>query len=183
MTGSGERAAAQPLYPDERFDRFDYAPMTPADLDQVLALERSVYPHPWTRGNFTDSLDAGYHAWVLRGGAGSGNGADNAAGTPPGNQLAGYFLLMAALDEVHLLNVSVAARWQRQGLGHYLLDKVAACARGLGAESVLLEVRPSNLRALHVYRRYGFADIGRRKGYYPAHDGQREDAIVMRYVL
>ncbi|MDB5920717.1 MAG: rimI [Massilia sp.] len=150
-----------------RFDRFDYAPMTPADLDDVVALEQSVYPHPWSRGNFADSLDAGYHAWVLR----------------EGGQLAGYFLVMAAVDEAHLLNVSVAARCQRQGLGRYLLDKVAACARGLGAESVLLEVRPSNLRALDVYRRYGFVDIGRRKAYYPAHNGQREDAIVMRYVL
>ena len=53
----------------------------------------------------------------------------------------------------------------------------------MGAESVLLEVRPSNLRALQVYQRYGFAEIGRRKAYYPAHNGQREDAIVMRYLL
>ena len=90
---------------------------------------------------------------------------------------------MMALDEAHLLNVSVASTHQRRGLGLYLLDKVAACARGLGAESVLLEVRPSNRRALDVYQRYGFANIGRRKAYYPAHDGQREDAIVMRFQL
>jgi ribosomal-protein-alanine N-acetyltransferase len=90
---------------------------------------------------------------------------------------------MAAVDEVHLLNVSVAERRQRQGLGLYLLGKVAACARGLGADSILLEVRPSNLRALTVYQRYGFAEIGRRKAYYPAHNGQREDAIVMRFIL
>lgn len=168
MTGAADVQAVQPSH---RFDGFDYAPMTLADLDQVVALEQSVYPHPWSCGNFADSLDAGYHAWVLRGRG------------EPGGDLAGYFLLMAALDEVHLLNVSVAATHQRQGLGRYLLDKAAACARGLGAESVLLEVRPSNLRALHVYQRYGFADIGRRKAYYPAHNGQREDAIVMRYLL
>jgi [ribosomal protein S18]-alanine N-acetyltransferase len=149
------------------FERFDYAPMVTDDLDDVLALEKSVFPHPWTRGNFYDSLTAGYHAWVLR----------------EQGELAGYFLLMAAPDEAHLLNVSVAASRQRQGLGHYLLDKIAACARGLGLESVLLEVRPSNLRALQVYRRYGFVEIGRRKAYYPAHNGQREDAIVMRYTL
>lgn len=150
-----------------RFDRLDYAPMVAADLEEVYAVEQSVYPHPWSRGNFADSLDAGYHAWVLRD-----------QGT-----LAGYFLLMAAVDEAHLLNVSVAEDRQRQGLGHYLLNKVAACARGLGTESILLEVRPSNLRALQVYRRYGFEEIGRRKAYYPAHNGQREDAIVMRYLL
>ena len=170
MTGSGEMTGAGAVHASPaspRFDRFDYAPMTLADLGEVVALEQSVYPHPWTRGNFVDSLDAGYHAWVLRG----------------AGELAGYFLLMAAVDEAHLLNVSVAAKCQSQGVGHYLLDKVAACARGLGAESVLLEVRPSNLRALHVYQRYGYGDIGRRKAYYPAHNGQREDAIVMRYRL
>jgi ribosomal-protein-alanine N-acetyltransferase len=150
-----------------RFDRYEYAPMAVADLDEVYALELSVYPHPWSRGNFIDSLASGYHAWVLR----------------DRGQLAGYFLLMAAVDEAHLLNVSVAADRQRQGLGLYLLDKIAACARGLGAASVLLEVRPSIVRAMGVYQRYGFAEIGRRKAYYPAHNGQREDAIVMRYTL
>lgn len=146
----------------------DYAPMRLEDVDAVLAIEQSVFPHPWSRGNFIDSLTSGYDAWVLRDKAG---------------QLAGYFLLMAALDEVHLLDVAVAASRQGTGLGRYLLDKVAARARGLGATSVLLEVRPSNVRALAVYRRYGYVEIGRRRAYYPAHEGQREDAIVMRHVL
>ena len=150
------------------YDLLDYAPMVVADVDEVLALEQSVYPHPWSRGNFLDSLSSGYHGWVVR--------DDRRA-------LAGYFLLMAAVDEAHLLNVAVAAGRQREGLGRYLLDKVAASARGLGMESVLLEVRPSNLRALKVYEKYGYTEIGRRKNYYPAHNGQREDAIVMRFVL
>lgn len=150
------------------YDLLQYAPMVVADLDEVYALEQSVYPHPWSRGNFLDSLSNGYSAWTLRDDQG---------------KLVGYFLLMAAVDEAHLLNVAVAARRQREGLGRYLLDKVAACARGLGMESILLEVRPSNLRALKVYEKYGFAEIGRRKAYYPAHNGQREDAIVMRYLL
>ncbi|MDL2356155.1 MAG: ribosomal protein S18-alanine N-acetyltransferase [Pseudomonadota bacterium] len=149
------------------FDLLDYAPMAMADLDDVYAVEQRIYPHPWSRGNFVDSLSVGYQAWVLR----------------EQGELAGYFLLMAALDEAHLLNVSVDQQRQGQGLGRYLLDKVAACARGLAATSVLLEVRPSNLRALKVYQQYGFVEIGRRKAYYPAHNGQREDAIVMRYLL
>ena len=151
-----------------RHDELNYAPMVVADLDEVYALELSVYPHPWTRGNFLDSLASGYQGWVLR----------DAQGT-----LVGYFLMMAVLDEAHLLNVAVAAPRQRQGLGRYLLDKIAACARGLSMASILLEVRPSNQRALDIYARYGFKEIGRRKGYYPAHNGQREDAIVMRYPL
>jgi ribosomal-protein-alanine N-acetyltransferase len=115
-----------------------------------------------------DSLASGYDAWVLRG---------------PEGALAGFFLLMYAVDEAHLLDVAVAAPLHGRGVGRYLLDRIASRARAERMESVLLEVRPSNARALQVYRRYGYAEIGRRKGYYPAHEGRREDAIVMRYML
>jgi len=148
--------------------RLVYEPMAPADLEEVVAIEQGVYPHPWTRTNFSDSLKSGYQAWVLRN---------------QGGELMGYFLVMAVVDEAHLLNVAVAAAWQGQGLGRFLLNQSVACARGLGMESMLLEVRPSNERALRIYRRYGFSEIGRRKGYYPAADGAREDAIVMRIAL
>ena len=148
--------------------RLNYEPMQDADLVDVLALEQSVYPHPWSMANFVDSLNSRYQAWVLRERDGS---------------LLGYFLLMAIVDEAHLLNVAVAGGRQGQGLGHLLLNQAVACARGLGMASVLLEVRPSNTRALHIYERYGFQQIGRRKGYYPAADQQREDAIVMRFDL
>jgi len=143
-------------------------PMAPGDIDAVHALECSVFPHPWSRGNFIDSLASGYDAWVLEG---------------QEAELAGYFLTMYAVDEAHLLDVAVAASLQGSGLGRYLLDRIVARARGLRMASILLEVRPSNLRALQVYQRYGFAEIGRRKAYYPAHEGRREDAIVMRYTL
>ncbi len=150
------------------YDLLAYRPMQDSDLEEVCALELAVYPHPWTRGNFADSLSSGYDAWVLR---------------DEGGTLAGYFLVMGAVDEAHLLNVAVAPDRQGRGLGRYLLDKVAAVARGLSMTSILLEVRPSNTRALKVYEEYGFRMIGRRKGYYPAHEGRREDAIVMRYTL
>lgn len=148
--------------------RLDYQPMVEADLIEVLALEQRVYPYPWTHGNFVDSLKSGYPAWVLR----------DVDGT-----LLGYFLLMLVVDEAHLLNVAVEGAIQGQGLGRFLLNQSCACARQLGMESMLLEVRPSNERALDIYRRYGFIEIGRRKGYYPAANQQREDAIVMRFEL
>lgn len=148
--------------------RLRYGPMRHIDIDEVLALEQSVYPHPWSRGNFVDSLVSGYQAWTLR---------------DDGGKLVGYFLLMGAVDEAHLLNVAVAAPYQGQGIGCYLLDKVVSCARGQSMQSVLLEVRPSNQRALDVYQRYGFTQVGRRKAYYPAHNNQREDAIVMRLAV
>ena len=143
-------------------------PMLPADLDDVYALECSVFPHPWSRANFSDSVHAGYDAWVLRDAEG---------------ELAGYFLLMYALDEAHLLDVAVAAKRHGTGLGRHLIETLCARARAMGAESVLLEVRPSNERALAIYERFGFAEIGRRKAYYPAHEGKREDAIVMRHAV
>jgi len=148
--------------------RLNYEPMQQGDIEDVLALEQAVYPHPWSRANFLDSLASGYQAWLLRDQAG---------------ELLGYFLLMAIVDEAHLLNVAVSARQQGQGLGRFLLNQAVACARGLGMESVLLEVRPSNTRALEIYERYGFVRIGLRKAYYPAANQQREDAIVMRFSL
>lgn len=138
------------------------------DLPEVLTIENDVYPYPWTRGNFLDSLYSRYETWTLREASGA---------------LAGYFLLMPAVDEAHLLNISVRRDLHGHGLGRLLLDKVTAIAKEKGMKSVLLEVRPSNRRALNVYQRYGFVQIGVRKGYYPAAGNAREDAIVMRFML
>jgi ribosomal-protein-alanine N-acetyltransferase len=147
---------------------FHCTPMRASDVDAVWEMEKNVFPHPWSRANFADSVASGYDAWLLRGGE---------------DELIGYFLVMYALDEAHLLDVAVARARQGGGLGRYLLDQIVERSRAHGMESILLEVRPSNERALAVYKKYGFAEIGRRKGYYPAHEGQREDAIVMRFVL
>lgn len=145
-----------------------FAPMQVSDLPEVLAIENDVYPHPWTRGNFLDSMYSGYETWTLREESGA---------------LAGYFLLMLAVDEAHLLNISVRRDLHGKGVGRLQLDKVAEIAREKGMTSILLEVRPSNHRALAIYLRYGFVQIGQRKGYYPAEGNTREDAIVMRYSL
>ncbi|MGZ8253281.1 MAG: ribosomal protein S18-alanine N-acetyltransferase [Burkholderiaceae bacterium] len=154
--------SALPRPEDER-----YVPMTGKDLDEVVAAEKEVYPFPWTRGNFTDALQAGYSAWVLR----------NASG-----KVAAYSVMMIALDEAHLLNLSVASQAQRIGLGWRTLDWMADVARGYGGRTMLLEVRPSNEAAIRLYERYGFERIGVRRGYYPAVGG-REDAIVLRVSL
>ncbi|MFN6960699.1 MAG: ribosomal protein S18-alanine N-acetyltransferase [Rhodocyclaceae bacterium] len=136
--------------------------MTRADLDAVLAIEGSVQAFPWTRGNFLDALDAGYDAWVMR----------------EGGRVIGFAIVMHAVDEAHLLVIAIAPERQRQGRGRSLLEFVATRARLAGMTRLLLEVRPSNAAALAFYRKAGFAEIGRRRAYYPAQDG-REDAIVM----
>lgn len=145
-----------------------FAPMRQSDLPAVEAMERQIYAHPWSLGNFGDSLDSGYQCWVVRDTAGN---------------VAGYFLVMLAPDEAHLLNITVAPDWQGRGLARLMLERIRAIARGHAAPAVLLEVRPSNPHALAVYRHVGFRQIGLRKRYYPAADGQREDAIVMRLDL
>ena len=140
--------------------------MREQDLDEVMAIENAIYTHPWTRGNFADSLRAAYACRVLRLGA----------------ELIGYFVLMIAAGEAHLLNLSIGAPHQRTGHGSALLGEAAALARQQGARSLFLEVRPSNRAAQALYTRFGFRKIAVRRGYYPAHSG-REDALVLTLPL
>lgn len=143
-----------------------YRRMTAADLDAVLGIEQGVYPYPWTRGNFSDSLAAGYHCWIVE-----------RAGS-----VVGYTVVMIAAGEGHLLNLSVAAEWQRRGIGRELLAFATRLARDYGAARLLLEVRPSNLAALALYAAAGFSRVALRRDYYPAGDA-REDAIVLQREL
>jgi [ribosomal protein S18]-alanine N-acetyltransferase len=147
--------------------RLERRAMTVRDLDTVTAIEASAYGFPWTRGNFIDSLAAGYLAEVLE---------EDGAG------LVGYYVAMRGVDEMHLLNVTVAPAWQGQGLGRLMLQALAehACAQGLA--SLWLEVRQGNQRARALYRQLGYAEVGLRRAYYPA-AGRREDAVVMSLPL
>ena len=141
-------------------------PMREDDLAEVMAIEKAIYTHPWTQGNFADSLRASYECrtWRLDG------------------ELVGYFVLMAAAGEAHLLNLSIAEPHQRRGHGTALLREAAGLARALGAKNVFLEVRPSNRAAQGLYTRFGFHRVAVRRGYYPAHSG-REDALVLTLAL
>ena len=140
-----------------------YRPMLESDLDAVMQIEVQAYPFPWTRGNFIDSLHAGYSAWVVEQGA----------------ELMGYAVFMKAIDETHLLNITIAPVYQGQGYGQWLLEQCIEQAQYHGALRMLLEVRPSNLKAQQLYERRGFKILGRRRGYYPSYDNAREDACVM----
>ncbi|EJL82652.1 ribosomal-protein-alanine acetyltransferase [Polaromonas sp. CF318] len=145
--------------------------MTPAWLDAVLRVEQSAYSQPWTQGNFLDSLNAGYQAQLLT------------AGNAPDARLLGYFVAMKGVDEVHLLNITVAPEHQRQGWARVMLDGLAIWSRAQGAQWLWLEVRVSNARAKAVYECYGFRHVGTRRNYYPAGASAREDAVVMSLAL
>ena len=144
----------------------DLQMMREADLPDVLAIESAIYTHPWTLGNFADSLRAGYDCWTWR----------------VNGELVGYFILMAAAGEAHLLNLSIAEPHQGRGHGSALLREVASLARRRGAKNIFLEVRPSNQSAQNLYARFGFRKIAVRRDYYPAHTG-REDALVFSLAL
>jgi ribosomal-protein-alanine N-acetyltransferase len=141
-------------------------PMVEADLPAVMAIETEIYAFPWTQGNFRDSLAAGYGCWnyVCDG------------------RLTGYGVVMLAADEAHLLNLSIAAAVQSQGHGSALLQGLCAFSREHGARLFYLEVRPSNLVALRLYKRHGFERVGVRRDYYPAPHG-REDALMLTLPL
>jgi [ribosomal protein S18]-alanine N-acetyltransferase len=142
--------------------------MSPADLAEVSAVETAAYDFPWTRGNFEDALRNGYIGLCMRDVRG---------------ELVGYCVLMPVVDEMHLLNLCVAPAAQGKGAGLALLVEAVRVTRHEKLFSVLLEVRPSNQRAVHLYERFGFDAIGRRRNYYPAAQRKREDAIVMRLTL
>ncbi|SDI69094.1 ribosomal protein S18-alanine N-acetyltransferase [Propionivibrio dicarboxylicus] len=141
-------------------------PMALRDVDDILRIEYSLYSHPWSRANFSDSLDSGYVCCVAR----------------IGGELVGYFVVMLAVDEAHLLNISVADAFQGRGLGARLLRVAMNSAYEKGGRFMLLEVRVSNERAFSLYKHFGFEKIGLRRGYYPAGFG-REDALVLRREL
>ena len=149
-----------------QIDSTTYSRMTERELDDVAAIERAVHVHPWTRGNFSDSLAAGYHCWVAH--------RDLA--------LVGYGVVVIAADEAHLLNLSVAPGWQRKGIGTELTRFFVKLARDYGAQKIYLEVRPSNTPARALYRNHGFSEIVLRRDYYPTASG-REDAVVMELEL
>ena len=152
------------------FPEVQFQALTADWLDHVLQIENTVYPHPWSRANFEDSIQTGYQMQVL---------------TSTDSDILGYFIAMKGFEEVHLLNITVAEPNQRQGWAKLMLDALAVWSRGQGAAWLWLEVRANNERALQVYKAQGFKLISVRQDYYPKGPkaNGREDAIVMSLKL
>jgi ribosomal-protein-alanine N-acetyltransferase len=140
--------------------------MSPSDLPQVSDIERRSYEYPWSQPVFRDCLLAGYTAVVLE----------------HGDAIAGYSILSVAAGEAHILNLCVDKEFRKLGYGDRLLEEILERAKGAGVKQVFLEVRPSNVEALSLYRKKGFRQIAERPAYYQAHDG-REDAAVLSLLL
>ena len=146
-------------------------------LERVLDIENAIYPHPWSRANFADSIQTGYQMQVLTAGLATDSSTDS--------NILGYFIAMKGFEEVHLLNITVAETYQRQGWAILMLDALAVWSRGQGAAWLWLEVRGSNERALQVYKAQGFKLVSVRQDYYPKGPkaNGREDAVVMSLKL
>jgi len=135
-----------------------------ADLDEILAIERASFPHPWSPEMFDEELNNRLcHIFVARERIGAGN------------QVAGYVCFWLFLAEMHLLNIAVDPVSRRRGIGTALLARTLDFARERGVKMAFLEVRRGNQAAQSLYRRFGFREMGVRPRYYE--DG--EDAIVM----
>ncbi len=143
-------------------------PMRDEHLAEVMLIEQSVYEFPWTLRNFTDAIEVGYNCLV--------------GYSPSTGALIGHAVLMQVVDEVHLLNLSIDVRFQKRGFGRSVLHRLYAEAITVGAVSMTLEVRPSNEAARHLYASERFAEVGRRRDYYPARGG-REDALLLTRTL
>jgi ribosomal-protein-alanine N-acetyltransferase len=161
----------------EGVSELSFLPMTVADLDSVLAIESVSHIHPWTKGNFSDSLAAGHWAYCVR-----PQLADAVKGSYLDPEILwAYCILFPAVDELHLLNITVSPKLRRLGIGVKMMHAIEGVAAQQKMPRIILEVRPSNESALKLYQSLEYEQIGLRKNYYPADSisGLREDALVM----
>ncbi|MCC6135648.1 MAG: ribosomal protein S18-alanine N-acetyltransferase [Candidatus Contendobacter sp.] len=134
-----------------------------ADVREIAMIERRAYPFFWTEGIFRDCIRTGYHCRVLQ---------------VPHGAIQAYGILSAAVGDAHILNLCVREELQGCGLAKQVLSHLLDLARSVQTQTVFLEVRASNQRAIRLYTAAGFCEIGLRSGYYPAAKG-KEDAVVM----
>lgn len=144
-----------------------FRPMTLVDLEQVMAIEVVAYEHAWTGGIFRDCMHVGYCCWVYQ----------------EQGRICSYYVMSVGAGEAHLLNLCVERDRQGQGLGRMMLGHMTEVAMMHHAETLLLEVRPSNRAAIGLYHSCGFNEVGTRRGYYPTNSDAREDALIMARAL
>ena len=139
--------------------------MSLSDLPDVLRIEQQNYEFPWDEEIFKDCFRANYDLRVCE----------------ELDRILGYCIVSVGAGEAHILNISVDPAERRQGIGQKMLEYLIEQLQGK-AETLFLEVRPSNTSAIALYKKIGFNEIGIRKDYYPAQNG-REDALMLAMEL
>jgi ribosomal-protein-alanine N-acetyltransferase len=135
--------------------------MTLDDVDAVMLLENKVYQFPWTDRIFKDCIRVGYDCWLAL----------------LENRVVAHAVISVAAGESHILNLSVTEDHQGKGIGKQFIQFLLNIAYNKRAQIMMLEVRPSNVRAIKCYNSAGFNEIGSRKDYYPSPNG-KEDALL-----
>ncbi len=136
--------------------------MTKDDLQEVMVIEKTNHPYPWSEQIMADCFKGNYISYVYT----------------LNSQLVGYIIQTLTLDESNILNVCVDNKYRGNGIASQLMNKALEYCRSNDFKSIFLEVRASNKIALHLYEKFGFVEVGLRTGYYPSQTG-REDAVVM----
>lgn len=140
-------------------------PLGADDLAALIALEQAGQAAPWTPNQLADAL---------------GDSETRVIGAEREARLVGHAVVVRLPFEAELQAILVADDLRRQGVAARLLEALIETARGWGSERLLLEVRAGNAPAIGLYRRAGFNEDGRRRGYYPPLAGrEREDALLM----
>lgn len=151
-------------------DGYPFRKMSADDLPRVLAIERTAYDFPWSETIFKDCLRVNYHCYVVEQGK--------------GGAVQGYAIMTVAAGEAHILNLCLDQSLRSKGIGRSLLAHLIDDARRYRADTILLEVRASNVIAIELYLNTGFNEAGRRNGYYPSKNSHgREDALILARVL
>lgn len=136
------------------------------DVATVMAVELAAYEFPWTDGIFRDCIRVGYWCRLVE----------------HDNEMVGYAVMSVGAGEAHILNLCVRLDMRGRGYGRLLLAEAIEQACMLGAETMFLEVRPSNHSARALYEKIGFNEVGVRTAYYPARNG-REDALILALAI
>jgi ribosomal-protein-alanine N-acetyltransferase len=141
--------------------------MTLADVERVMKVEEEVYEFPWTVKIFSDCIRVGYCCWLAL----------------QQQNIVGHAVISVTAGESHMLNLSIARQYQRKGFGRQFIEFLIQQAQAKQAQTMLLEVRPSNTAAINCYNSAGFNEIGLRKNYYPAPQGREDALLFARHIV
>ncbi len=129
---------------------------------QVAQLERECFSDPWSEGSIAGELENPLSLWLV---------------CVDGGRVLGYVGSQTVLGETDMMNIAVASDARRQGIAQKLLEALTEQLKEQGSRCLALEVRASNAPALGLYRKLGFAQVGRRPGYYR---NPKEDALILK---
>jgi ribosomal-protein-alanine N-acetyltransferase len=136
-------------------------PLTAATIPAVMSLESEAHTHPWRLSSFEDCLKGRQQCWLAY----------------VGDRLAGYVVFTHGGGDAELLNIVVAKVFQRRGIASCLIGYAVDCLKA-HAQMLFLEVRVSNHKAVELYAKESFFEVGQRRNYYPTANGH-EDALIM----